>query len=332
MKIVCDKNIPFLEGRLKDTELVALPAPEITREAVADADGIIVRTRTRCDSSLLEGSKVRAAATATIGTDHLDLEWLAAQGIAASNAPGCNAPGVAVYVWSSLLRNGFDPARHTLGVVGCGHVGSIVADWGGRLGAKVVCCDPPLQEAGNDSRAYLPLEEVLSLSDAVTLHTPLTRGGEYPTFHMIDSKSLRSLKPGAILVNAARGEVVDTPAVCDAIESGRIGKAIIDTWEHEPDINHQLLGLSDIATPHIAGYSVEGKQRATRMALEAISRALGIEADLSGLAPAYSEPAVITPQAIIVHFDPKPLTAALKGSPSDFELLRNSYPLHSELS
>lgn len=310
---------------------MVLPAAYINKEAVRDADAVLVRTRTRCDASLLEGSRVRLVATATIGTDHIDIPWCRENGIEVRNAPGCNAPGVALYVWASLLRSGFVPHESALGVVGCGHVGSIVAQWGRRLGARVLVCDPPRKDAGYGDMDYLPLEEVLEQSDAVTLHTPLTRGGKYPSYHLVNKESLQHLKPGATLVDAARGEVLETRSVVEAIRDGRIGKTIIDTWEGEPVIDRELLELASVATCHIAGYSVEGKQRATRMTLEAVSDILGLEVDLGGLAGDYEEPAGLTAGRIISAYDPAAMTAALKASPADFERLRNSYPLHLEL-
>ncbi len=331
MKIIADKNIPFLEGRLPGARLILLPASEITPDAVRDADGLIVRTRTRCDAALLHDSSVRAIATATIGTDHIDKEWCRSKGIAVSNAPGCNAPGVALYVWGSLLRNGFDPSRHTLGVIGCGNVGGIVAEWGERLGARVLVADPPRQESGMTDRNYVSHEYLLENSDAITLHTPLTRSGAYPTFHLINEESLRHLKPGAIFVNAARGEVTETEALCRAVESARTGRIIIDTWECEPNISGRLLGLADVSTPHIAGYSVEGKQRATRMALEAIGEALMTDVDVTGLAAPYQSPEVLTPELIVNSFDPSQITSRLKDSPHSFEDLRNTYQLHKEI-
>lgn len=331
MKIVADRNIPFLEGRIEGAELVRMPAAEIDREAARDADALIVRTRTRCDASLLEGSRVRTVATATIGTDHIDIPWCESHGIAVRNAPGCNAPGVALYVWASLLRNGFDPEKDTLGVIGHGHVGSIVAQWGKRLGARVLVNDPPREEAGYKDAEYVTLEEVLTRSNAITLHTPLTREGKYPTFHLIGEGEIGMMRNGAVLVNAARGEVIDTASVVKAIKDGKIGKAIIDTWEGEPKLDPELLGLSDVATPHIAGYSVEGKQRATRMALEAVGESLGITVNVSGLAGPYREPSEMEVNSIAAAYDPTEMTAALKASPSEFERLRNGYGLHKEL-
>lgn len=331
MKIIADKNIPFLAGRLPEAELIQLPASEIDAEAVRDADALIIRTRTHCDETLLKDSKVKIIATATIGIDHIDLAWCKDNGIIVRNAPGSNAPGVALYVWSNLLRNGFDPEKHTIGVVGCGNVGSIVAEWGERLGARVLVCDPPRKEKGLTDRSYLPLEDVLAQSDAVTLHTPLTRHGAHATFHFINKESLGHLKPGAIFINAARGEVADTEAIIEAIADETIRKAVIDTWEGEPGIDPRLLALASTATPHIAGYSVEGKERATRMAIEAIGETLAIPVDISGLQGPYASPISLTQQAILEHYDPQQMTTALKSTPEDFENLRNTYLLHSEI-
>lgn len=331
MKIIADKNIPFLEGRIKDAELIQLPASEIDANAVKDADALIVRTRTICDKLLLHDSNVKIVTSATIGTDHIDIPWCQGNGIVVRNAPGCNAPGVALYVWSNLLRNGFDPARHTLGVIGYGNVGGIVAEWGERLGAKVLVCDPPRMEKGYTDRQYLPMEEVLSKSDAISLHTPLTREGKYPTYHLIGESSIAHLKPGAIFINAARGEVADTKTLTAAIEEGRIHRSIIDTWEGEPNIDKKLLSLADTATCHIAGYSVEGKQRATRMALEAVAETLGLDVDIEGLQGPYKEPEILTPDKIIEAYDPTEMTEALKIDPNSFETLRNAYPLHREI-
>ncbi|MDE7350510.1 MAG: 4-phosphoerythronate dehydrogenase [Muribaculaceae bacterium] len=331
MKIIADKNIPFLEGRLPEVELIQLPASAIDADAVKDADALIVRTRTHCDVNLLKDSKVRLIATATIGTDHIDIPWCEDHGIIVRNAPGCNAPGVALYVWANLLRNGFDPAKHTLGVVGCGNVGSIVAEWGEILGARVLVCDPPRKESGESDREYLPLEDVLAKSDAFTIHTPLTHNGEHPTFHLINKDSIRHLRPGAIFINAARGEVADTGTILKAISDGTVKTAIIDTWEGEPHIDRRLLKLADTATCHIAGYSVEGKQRATRMALEAVEEALDTPVDVSGLQGAYMVPSGLTPERIMAAYDPKAMTSELKSNPEAFESLRNSYTLHKEI-
>ena len=331
MKIIVDDNIPYIKGRLEpEAEVVYRDQFGFTRDVLADADAMIIRTRTRCDEAHLAGTTVKAIATATIGMDQFDLPWCHSAGIATANAPGCNAPGVAQYVWSALLRSGFDPKTMTLGVVGHGNVGSIVARWGDLLGARVLVCDPPRQEAGMTDRPYMSLDEMLPLGDAVTLHTPLTRDGGYPSFHLIGKEELQLMRPGAILVNAARGPVIDTPAVKEAIRDGHI-RAIIDTWEGEPNLDTELLSLAEYGTCHIAGYSLEGKQRATRMALEAINRMCGLHASTDGLEGAYKEPEGLTADAIIASYDPGADSALLKASPENFETLRAQYNYRPEV-
>lgn len=329
-RIIVDDNIPFIKGRLEPfADVEYADQFGFTPALVADADAMIIRTRTRCDRSLLEGSKVKLIATATIGMDQFDLEWCRSNGIECRNSPGCNAPGVAQYVWSALLRSGFDPARHTLGVVGCGNVGSIVADWGRRLGAEVLVSDPPKAAGGRLDTADTPLSELLARADAVTLHTPLIRTGEWPTFHLIGESELGMMRPGAILVNAARGPVCDNAALRRAVAEGKV-KAIVDTWEGEPDLDRELLSLVDIGTFHIAGYSLEGKQRATRMVLEAVGERFGFSPDLTGLAPAYRVPAEVDAQTILDSYNPFADTAPLKAAPGEFDVLRANYDFRRE--
>lgn len=331
MKIVVDDNIPYIKGRLEpEAEVIYRDQFGFTRDVLADADAMIIRTRTRCDEAHLAGTPVKAIATATIGMDQFDLPWCERAGIRTANAPGCNAPGVAQYVWSSLLRSGFDPATMTIGIVGHGNVGSIVARWGDLLGARVLVCDPPRKEAGKNDREYMSLEEMLPQCDAVTLHTPLTRDGAYPSYHLISERELAMMRPGAMLVNAARGPVIDTPAVKNALRAGRI-RAIIDTWEGEPALDHELLSMVDYGTCHIAGYSREGKQRATRMALEAINRMCGLHASTEGLEGPYIEPGSLTAEAIVSSYDPGVDTAMLKEAPENFEILRASYDYRPEV-
>ncbi len=332
MKIIVDNKIPFIQGRLESLGEVVYADPfAFTPQLVKDADALIIRTRTHCNEALLDGSSVKLVATATIGTDQIDIPWCEANGITVENAAGCNAPGVAQYVWSSLLRNGFDPTCHTLGVVGKGNIGSIVAGWGRRLGANVIVCDPPRQKAGHRDEDYLPLEEVLTKADAVTLHTPLTKDGDDPTYHLISEPQLRLMKPGVILVNAARGPVVDNRAWSEWLDKG-LGKGVVDVWEGEPDIDKKLLSKAIIATPHIAGYSREGKERATRMVLEAVERKFGVTLDKSGLEGAYVAPTdYIDPTAIIESYNPDFDTERLRSHPENFEQLRSDYDYRREV-
>lgn len=329
-RIIVDDNIPFIKGRLEPfADTVYADQFGFTPELVRDADAMVIRTRTRCDENLLKGSKVKIIATATIGMDQFDLGWCRDNGITCRNSPGCNAPGVAQYVWSALLRSGFDPERHTLGVVGCGNVGSIVADWGRRLGADVLVNDPPKAAAGASLPGLVELPELLREADAVTLHTPLTRDGEWPSFHLIGEAALALMKPGALLVNAARGPVADNAALRRAVASGHI-RAVIDTWEGEPKLDKELLSLLKYGTFHIAGYSLEGKQRATRMVLEAIGEHFGFAPYLSGLEGPYKAPARISAKAILDSYNPISDTLQLKADPDAFDTLRANYSFRRE--
>lgn len=354
-KIIIDDNIPYIQGRLEpvaDVEYVDQFG--FTPANVRNADAMVIRTRTRCDSSLLAESGVKIIATATIGVDQIDIPWCENAGIKVVNSPGCNTPAVAQYVWSALLRKGFNPKKQTLGIVGCGNVGSIVAQWGRLLGARILVSDPPKQEAGipvinpidkeanpqvsnptgqqgNIEISYVPLETLMRECDAVTLHTPLTRDGSHPTYHLISDKEIAAMKPGAIFINAARGPVLDTQAILQPLRNGKIS-AVIDTWEGEPDINRELLDLADIATFHIAGYSRQGKERATRMVLEELEKFFGFEVDKSGLAPAYISPKDLTAESIISSYDPAIDTAALRSDPAAFDTLRRNYNYREEVS
>lgn len=331
LRIVADDNIPFLEGRLDNVADVTFTDQfGFTPEMVRDADAILIRTRTPSGKPLLEGSRVKLVATATIGMDQIDIPWCESAGIEVANSPGCNAPGVAQYVWASLLHCGVNPESLKIGVVGKGNVGSIVTEWGRRLGAEVLVCDPPRAERGLTDEDYLPLETLLKECDVVTLHTPLIKDGKHPTFHLISDKELALMRPGAWIVNAARGPVTDTPALKKRLSEGNL-HAIIDTWENEPDADTELMRMADIATFHIAGYSFEGKQRATRMVLEAVERKFGVEVDKSGLAGNYQAPKVLTPQTIMDSYDPRRDMNPLLKDPTAFDTLRRNYDFRHEV-
>lgn len=331
MKVIIDEAIPFIKGRTgKDTEVVYRPGNLFTPELVKDADALVVRTRTRCDENLLKDSKVKLVATATIGTDHIDTSRCESRGIKVRNAPGCNAPGVAQYLFASIFRKGFDPERDTLGIVGYGNVGGLVGKWAREMGIKTLVSDPLRAEQGLEDEEYLPLEEVLSRSDTITLHVPLTKKPlPYPTFHLIGRREIEMMKPEALLVNSSRGGVVEESALKEALQRGRI-RAVVDVWENEPAIDPSLASLVEIATPHIAGYSAEGKRRATRMALEALHEELGIPVDLSGLECIPPEGRKISPDLILNSYDPEEDSRKLLNNLSDFESLRNNYNYRHE--
>lgn len=275
MKIVADKHIPFLEGVFEPyAEVVYIDGRAINHDDIVDADALIIRTRTICNAGLLDGTKVRMIATATIGTDHIDLDYCREHGIEVHNAEGCNAGGVLQYVFSALYgvaaRKGIKLDDATIGIVGVGHVGKKVEEMARHLGFKVLLCDPP-RAAAEGGDGFCSLEFLLANSQVVTMHVPLdetTRG-------MADEDFFMLMPPGSIFINAARGEVIDDEALIQAIP--KLGAVVIDTWNHEPDVNRDLLEMVDIATPHIAGYSYQGKQNATASAVQSVARHFGIE-------------------------------------------------------
>ena len=275
MKVVCDIDVPFLKGVLEPYgEVVYKKGPEITSEDVRDADALILRTRTRCNAELLEGSSVRLIATATIGTDHVDFDYCNSHGIEVQNAAGCNAGGVMQYVFSALYgiaaRKGIKIDGGTIGIIGVGNVGRKVEAVARHLGFNVLRCDPPRAEA-EGSEGFCSLDYLLENSQVVTLHVPLDEN----TRNMANEAFFAMMQPGSIFINASRGEVVDEGALKLALP--KLGATVIDTWNNEPNVDVELVDVVDIATPHIAGYSYQGKQMGTAMAVRAVARYFGIE-------------------------------------------------------
>jgi erythronate-4-phosphate dehydrogenase len=255
-------------------EVLWVPEAEITPAVVHDAEAVITRTKTRLGSALLAGSRVRFVATCTAGTDHLDLPWLAAQGITAASAPGCNAEGVAQWFTAAvldLLENREAPRR--VGIVGHGHVGRRVEAMARALGWEVRLNDPPRAEAGEPG--YAPLAELLETCDLLTLHVPLEEGGAHPTRHLIGPAEIARLRRGAWLFNACRGEVLDGPAAAAARRAGHLAALALDVWDPEPDVPAAVLAAADLATAHIAGHSLEGRLNGTEMARAALDRHCG---------------------------------------------------------
>ncbi len=330
MKIIVERNIPFFDGLFTDcAQVVRLGSNEIDSAAVADADALVVRTRTCCNRGLLEGSAVRFIGTATIGTDHIDMDYCASRGITVCNAPGCNAPAVAQWVLTSvgnwLEHRGLslDGRGLTMGVVGVGHVGSIVARWAGELGFRVLVSDPPL---GHN----MPLSELAAQCHIITFHTPLTKGGQYATFHMCDSEIVRIFNEArgrdGLIMNAARGGVTDTDALL-ALD----GDLAIDCWEGEPCISRALLDKAFVATPHIAGYSLEGKQRASAMIAKRLAEFIGVEQQVAMPQAPINGAERVNFRKIMASYAPLADTAALKNCPEDFENLRNHYKHRGEV-
>ncbi len=282
LRIVADENIPFAEEAFGLLGTVTrVPGRAIDSAILADADALMVRSITRVDEALLSGTPVRFVGTATIGMDHIDAAYLAAAGIGFSSAPGCNANSVAEYITAALLelrdRLDVDLSTLRLGIVGVGNVGSRVREKAEALGMTCVLNDPPRAAQTGDAR-YRPIAEILDC-DVVSLHTPLERGGPHPTWHLVDANFLDGLKPGAVLFNTSRGAVADNAAVLAALRSGRLRAAVLDVWEGEPNPDVALLQETALASPHIAGYSFDGKVNGTRQIYTAACACFGIPSE-----------------------------------------------------
>lgn len=329
LHFVVEDRIPFIKGLLEPYGKVTyLYGPEFRAEAVRDADAVLVRTRDKCDARLLDGSRCTLVATGTIGTDHIDKPWCEAHGIEVANAAGCNAPAVAQYVLSSILHIANRPvSQYTIGIVGVGHVGSIVEKWARQLDMQVMLCDPPRQQA-EGGEGWSTLDEIAEKADIITFHTPL----DASTRHLADADFFARLRRAPIIINAARGPVVDNLELIKALDSGRVHHAVIDTWEGEPDLNRELLGKCVIATPHIAGYSLEGKMRATRMLLDAVSRHFGLPHIAMEHEVAAGAAEKVNAMAIMKSYNPFADTAMLKAAPDNFEEMRDSYNLRHEVA
>ncbi|WP_332820485.1 4-phosphoerythronate dehydrogenase PdxB [Pseudomonas sp.] len=354
MQIVADENIPLLDEFFAGFgEIRRLPGRAIDAAAVADAELLLVRSVTRVDRALLDGSAVRFVGTCTIGTDHLDLDYFARAGIGWASAPGCNARGVVDYVLGSLLllaeQQGVELATRTYGVVGAGEVGGRLVDVLRGLGWRVLVCDPPRQLAeGGD---FVSLEQVLAECDVLSLHTPLERAGAQPTHHLFDARRLARLKPGAWLINASRGAVVDNSALRELLERRADLQVVLDVWEGEPQVDVALAGLCRLATPHIAGYSLDGKLRGTAQIYSAVCAHLGCTptVSLDELMPApwltelsleaAADPAWALATVCRAVYDPRRDDAdfrrSLRGDTANqraaFDALRKHYPMRREI-
>lgn len=354
MKIVADENIPYVREAFAGLgEVVTVQGRSMTPDTVKDAELLMVRSVTKVNGALLDGSAVRFVATATIGEDHLDKTYLRERGITYASAPGSNADSVAQYITSALLRLAnhfeFELSEKTLGIVGVGNVGSRVAKKAEALGMRCVLNDPPLAESTGDAK-YRPLEEIYGC-DIVTFHVPLLKDGPHPTHHMAGDSFLHFLNRGAMVINSSRGAVVDNKALAEALNDGHVGAAVLDVWEGEPAIDTGLLERVFLGTPHIAGYSFDGKVNGTRQIYEAACRFLGLEPswDPAPLLPA-PEPAEVTvdgslesvqeavSRAVFAVYDIRNDDAALRElfrrspeeRPALFDRLRKEYPRRRE--
>lgn len=338
MKVIVDNKIPYIREAIEliADEVVFLPGKEFEPALVKDADALIIRTRTHCGRELLEGSSVRFIATATIGYDHIDTDYCAQAGITWANAPGCNSGSVAQYIESCLLilekEYGYTLKGMTIGIVGAGNVGRKVSAIGHKYGMRVLLNDPP-REAAEGTAGFVSLSKIAGECDIISFHTPLNKAGRYTTYHLADDRFFGSLKRSPVLINTSRGEVVDTDSLLKALASGKVKASITDVWEHEPDIDRTLLERAIISTPHIAGYSADGKANATRMSLEALCRYFGSPARFGINPPEPSNPvihAATEAEALLRIYNPQTDSGMLKAHPELFEKFRGDYPLRRE--
>ena len=352
MQVLADENIPYAQqvlGQLGDVRL--MPGRDISRGSLGRAELLFVRSITRVNRELIEGTNVRFVATATIGVDHIDQDYLLAAGIGFASAPGCNANSVAEYVTSALLlqaqRGSFRLAGKTIGVAGVGNVGRRVVQKAQALKMIPILNDPPLARQTGEKRCR-PLEELLD-ADIITFHTPLTRTGPDATFHLCNAELLSKLKPGCIVINTSRGAVADGGALKAQLETGRLS-AVLDVWEGEPSIDIGLMKLASVATPHIAGYSFDGKVNGTMMVYRAACEFLGIEPkdvplDLPAPEPAHlamdasgRESEDMLREAALACYDIQRDDTALRGLSgveeagrgAFFDRLRKEYPVRRE--
>jgi len=349
MKIIIDNKIPYIKGALEPyADVVYLPGNLTTREVVRDADALITRTRTICNREILQGSRVKFIATATIGFDHIDTDFCQAAGIEWVNAPGCNAESVNQYISSALfswsMRKNTRLRDKTIGVVGVGQVGSKVAKTCEILGMKVLLNDPP-REREEGSGRFVSLQAVREQADIITFHVPLNLEGIDRTVHLVNGSFLQHLGQAPLIINTCRGEVFETAAVCRALDQREVSGAIIDCWENEPDLDLDLLRRADLGTAHIAGYSRDGKANGTRTSVRAISQFFGLGID--GWEPAGIEPPCkpvieldrhnpeeesMLARAVLTSYAIANDDAALRKNPKLFEQLRGDYPVRREFT
>lgn len=352
LKIVADDKIPFLRGILEPfAEMVYLPGGKITRDELKDADALLTRTRTRCTAELLKGTAVKFIASATIGFDHIDTNYCESNGISWTNAPGCNSESVAQYITSLLLNQAHrtkTPLKgRTLGVIGAGNVGSKVARNAAALGMTVLLNDPPRARREGPEK-FSPLAEIRQRADFITCHVPLNMDGPDATFHCADEHFFDSLTKQPFFINSSRGEVCDNTALKQALKAGKLSGAALDVWENEPDIDPELLGSLDFATPHIAGYSADGKANGTAMSILALVKFFGLserfdpsvlqrpplpeerKIDLMKYVHSGESESELLYRAVTASYDIVSDDRRLRNDPAGFEKLRGQYPLRRE--
>ena len=327
MKVIIDSAIPFIAGVFEPyAEVQYLAGEQFDADAVRDSDALVIRTRTKCNAALLEGSQVQFIATATIGYDHIDLGYCHKHGIAVATAAGCNSRGVLQWVAAALKmlseRDGWQPSERRLGIVGVGNIGRLIEEYGRRWGFEVLCCDPPRQRAEGGN--FCSIEQIARHCDIITFHVPLIREGEDCTLHLAGESFFEQIGSNTVIINASRGEVVDNALLSRAIAEGRC-VGCLDVWENEPTIDRELPDRVAIATPHIAGYSAQGKANATAMSVRAVARHFGLP--LTEFYPTDVERVAACP---IEWQQLEGESRSLREHPELFEHLRNTYHYREE--
>jgi erythronate-4-phosphate dehydrogenase len=349
IRIVADDKIPFLKGSLDDlADVIYLSGKEINNTILKNADALLTRTRTKCNESLLKGTQVRFIGTATIGYDHIDTEYCNKNKIYWSNAPGCNSSSVQQYIATALLKIAaefnFNLKDKTLGIIGVGNVGSKVERFAKSIGMNVLLCDPP-RERREGSGFFVKLADILMESDIITVHVPLNLAGEEKTYHIFNEESFNKMKQGTWFLNSSRGEVVETASLKKVLKSGKLGGAVLDVWENEPDIDTDLMAEAFIATPHIAGYSADGKANGTAMTVNTLCKYFNLNLkdwypedvppplypDITIYCSGKSDEEIIR-DAVFHTYNIASDDQKLRLSPSDFEKQRGDYPLRREFN
>ena len=349
IRIVADDKIPFLKGVLEPfAEVVYLPGRQINRAILKTTDALLIRTRTKCTESLLKGTNVRFIGTATIGFDHIDTRYCERHRIMWTNAPGCNSSSVQQYISAALLKLAHDKKLQlkdkTLGIIGVGNVGTKIEKMGKVLGMKVLLNDPP-RERNEKDKSFVSLKDILTNSDIITVHVPLHHVGEDKTYHLINEYSFNLMNRGNWFINTSRGEVTDSLALKKVLKEGKLGGAIIDVWENEPDIDQDIMESSYMATPHIAGYSTDGKANGTAIIVDSICRFFNFPMKnwYPENIPPHEFPDIyidckgksdldIIRQAVSYTYNIDVEDRKFRSSPSDFEIIRETYPLRREFN
>ncbi len=347
IKIIADNKIPFLAGVLEPyAHVTYLPGANTDANAVSDASALITRTRTKCNKTTLANSKVKMIATATIGFDHIDTEYCKNNHIEWTNAPGCNSGSVKQYIAATLAtlatQLNMELKNKTIGIVGVGNVGSKVSDFANAIGMKVLLNDPPRAEK-EGKEDFVDLDELVEKSDIITFHVPLQREGKYKTHHLANSDFFARCKKQLVVINSSRGEVINNVDLLAALNKGDVQHAVLDVWENEPDINLELLNKTFIATPHIAGYSADGKANGTAMSVQAISKYFDfpLKQWYPNTIPSPENPKIIIDakeinfqevwtKAVLHTYPIKQDNERLRKNPENFEQQRGSYPLRRE--